>query len=83
MNVSKAMTVFSLGTLLISAIFVEGEVDAMRIIGYGVTLRDGMPGCSFKHPENCYRQMVNSYRRGCEPEQRCRNGRSQALLDYP
>ncbi|KAB2613527.1 protein RALF-like 9 [Pyrus ussuriensis x Pyrus communis] len=42
------MTVFSPGTLLISAIFVEVEVDAMRIIGYGVTLRDGMPGCSFK-----------------------------------
>ncbi|CAL9013648.1 unnamed protein product [Prunus brigantina] len=75
MAVSKAMTVLSLSSLLVCAIFLGEEVEGLRI-GYGALSRDDIPGCSFMHPENCYKMKINPYQRGCETEERCRNSLS-------
>lgn len=75
MAVSKAMTVLSLSSLLVCAIFLGEEVEGLRI-GYDALSRDDIPGCGFMHPENCYKMKINPYQRGCEPEERCRNSLS-------
>ncbi|CAK7349860.1 unnamed protein product [Dovyalis caffra] len=75
---SKNLMVFGLTLMVVCACFapiVAG--DEPPTIGYGAIGKDGIPGCSPKNPnaKACNNVPANPYDRGCEKENRCRNGR--------
>ncbi|CAK7349866.1 unnamed protein product [Dovyalis caffra] len=75
---SKSLMVFGLTLMVVCACFapiVSG--DEPPTIGYGAIGKDGIPGCSPKNPnaKACNEVPANPYDRGCEKENRCRNGR--------
>ncbi|CAK7349859.1 unnamed protein product [Dovyalis caffra] len=75
---SKNLMVFGLTLMVVCACFapiVAG--DEPPTIGYGAIGKGGIPGCSPKNPnaKACNNVPANPYDRGCEKENRCRNGR--------
>lgn len=48
--------------------------DVNKYLGYGALGRDRSPGCSFKNPKECLKDVANHfYKRGCELINRCRH----------
>ncbi|OIW20568.1 hypothetical protein TanjilG_15373 [Lupinus angustifolius] len=71
MAMSKAMLVLFLNALFVCSLFTH-DVEA-RGIQYGVIKREEVIGCSKKHTTNCRLPIANSYKRGCEAENGCRD----------
>jgi hypothetical protein len=69
---TKTMLVVFFSALLICSLSNDG-VEA-RSIGYGAMNRDTIP-CNKANAHNCKGEVrVNPYTRGCEKENRCRDG---------
>ncbi|RDX71023.1 hypothetical protein CR513_49676, partial [Mucuna pruriens] len=54
----------------------ENDKDAeakYKVISNEVMKHNTITACSKVHPQNCKMPVVNPYRRGCEPENRCRS----------
>ncbi|CAK7349863.1 unnamed protein product [Dovyalis caffra] len=76
---SKNLMVFGLTLMVVCACFASIVAgDEPPTIGYGAIGKGGIPGCSPKNPnaKACNEVPANPYDRGCEKENRCRNGRN-------
>ncbi|CAL5200379.1 unnamed protein product [Lathyrus oleraceus] len=70
---TKTLLVVFFSVLLVCSFFTQG-VDATNI-GYGAMRRDTI-SCSKIHPGACSNPVpANPYNRGCERNERCRNGK--------
>ncbi|KAJ4825470.1 hypothetical protein Tsubulata_038752 [Turnera subulata] len=72
MNTSKKIFLLGLYTIMIYALL-AGEVEASQI-NYADLQPDNGRGCGPTNPKGCSETPENSYHRGCEREDRCREG---------
>ncbi|RDX71022.1 Protein RALF-like 15, partial [Mucuna pruriens] len=78
MAMPKVVLIFFVGAFLVSSLFVrDAEANEDRVIDNGAMARNTIIACSKAHPENCKRPIANPYRRGCQPEEKCRSGKNR------